>query len=755
MKRNALARSAAAITAALLSLTACSSSDPVDDVASKAESQQQESKDKETTKQTEESKDDKATKEDPGETDPDTSKPEETEPAETEPAGDLLPFEKGTVLRMSCGYNNAKTGMRFDADVAGEGVKLADGITYHAGDFKPTWVAIQDKFGFVIEDYYAGDKDTDNYTKWTVDDETLKTIDMFSGSASQLQEGGAAGKIVNIAEYLDKMPNFKAFLEANPIVRMSLTGSVDGEDAGAIYGSPYFDGLDDIEKMPLMRGDWVVKLLDGEGEFTADSSDYLASPVYQAYMPTEGKVEVDVVEGDSVKTIAKDYDAYGNIVEKMNAEKELSGVDAVNMLREYIDKTYDGYYGTTRSDLFLGQNAAWDADEMVALLRCVVANSATLNADGEKVAGLFSREEANNSRRADLYRLAGILFGVRGLESRQDFLYLDASGALLDARTQDETYDALARMNDLVQEGLISADFVASSEDNNTKSDDYIKNDKGFMSYDYNQTQTIFNENGSLGDDEVYTAVLIPVAKWDDGEEKYMRFTESWRSAKPGGWAISKLGIGDDENKLNACLALIDYAYSREGQILLSYGPEAFRDDDNTFDFYGVEMPHISEQTYSDLWSLAKGNYTNFARQYLGSTLSFNKTQAFEMECTTKVGKEGLQKVVNAIKLGVIKHPELELTENPFYTIVPTVLPLTDEDNAKLKEYTDLGQSFSTSKLEKNVFLNCIIKGNTEMDGTGFDLADAAASIFSEWNGEQYLAIKEEALKNLLDYFAN
>ena len=130
--------------------------------------------------------------------------------------------------------------------------------------------------GFTIDDQYAGDKDTDNYTKWTVDDETLKSIDMFSGSASQLQEGGAQGKIVNIAEYLDDMPNFKAFLEANPIVRMSLTGSVDGSDAGAIYGSPYFDGLNDIEKMPLMRADWVVKLLDGEGDFSADSSDYLA-----------------------------------------------------------------------------------------------------------------------------------------------------------------------------------------------------------------------------------------------------------------------------------------------------------------------------------------------------------------------------------------------------------------------------------------------------------------------------------------------
>lgn len=755
MKRNALARSAAAITAALLSLTACSSSDPVDEIASKAESQQQESKDKETTKQTEESKDDKATKEDPGETDPDTSKPEETDPATpVDPANDPLKFDEGTVLRMACGYNNAKTGMRFDADVAGEGVKLADGVTYHTGDFKPTWVKIQEVLGFTIDDQYAGDKDTDNYTKWTVDDETLKSIDMFSGSASQLQEGGAQGKIVNIAEYLDDMPNFKAFLEANPIVRMSLTGSVDGSDAGAIYGSPYFDGLDDIEKMPLMRADWVVKLLDGEGDFSADSSDYLASPVYTAYMPTSGKVDVDVNDGGSVKTISKDYDAFGNIIDKMNAEKELSGVDAVNMLREYIDKTYDGYYGNDRSNLFIGANAAWDADELVALLRCVVANSATLNADGSKVTGLFSREEANNSRRADLYRLAGILFGVRGMESRQDFLFFDADGNLHDARTEEGTYDALARMYDLVEEGLISADFIASSEDNNTKSDDYIKNDIGFMSYDYNQTQTIFNQNGSLAEGEKYMAVMIPVAKWNDGTgDSYMRFTESWRSAKPGGWAISKLGVGDDVNKLHACLKLIDYAYSYEGQVLLSFGPEAFRQDDNTFDFYGTQMPHISEQNYSDLWSLAKGNYTNFARQYLGSTLSFNKTQAFEMECTTDVGKEGLKNVVSAIELGLIKHPELELKDNMFYTIVPTVLPLTDDENNQLKGYTDLGQSWSTSKLEKNVFLNCIIKGNTEFDESGFSLADAASSIADQWNGTQYLAIKQDALDRLFDYF--
>ncbi len=733
MKRKVLMKSAAGAFAAALMFTGCTGGANVNDIVSEVTT--------EVETETE-------TKTEPEE----TTEPEVVE----EPEVDLLAFEEGTTLVMSCGYNNAKTGMRFDAEVAGDGVTLADGVTYHTGDFKPTWVAIQETLGFVIDDQYAGDADKDNYVKWTADDGTLASIDMFSGTAAQLQEGGAAGTILNIAQYLDLMPNFKAFLDANPMVRMSLTGSIDGDDAGAIYGSPYFDGLDDIEKMPLMRADWVVKLLDGEGEFAADASDNTAAPVYQPYMPTSGKVEVDVVkaDGSGVEKVTKDYDAAGNIIDKMNAAGSISGVEAVNMLRTYIDEAYAGYYGTNRSDLFIGQNAAWDADEMVALLRCVVANSATLNADGAKVQGLFSREEANNSRRADLYRLAGILFGVRGLESRQDFLFFDNEGNLHDARQEDATYAALLRMNDLVKEGLIAADFIASTEDNNTKSENYIESDTGFMSYDYNQTQTIFNENGKLDSDagEKYMSVLIPVARWDDGTgEQFMRFTESWRGAKPGGWAIAA-HVADDENKLHACLKLIDYAYTYEGQVLLSFGPEAFRDDSTVDDFYG--MPAISEQNYADLWSLAKGNYTNFARQYLGSTLSFNKSQAFEMQCTTAVGKEGLNHVIKAVSLGVIKHPALEVEDNMFYTLVPTVLPTTDAQNDLLKGNADLNGSFSTSKLENNVFLNVIIRGTTAATDAdaGVAGADAAALCAGDWNGAQYLQVKTEAWNNLLAY---
>ena len=350
-----------------------------------------------------------------------------------------LTYAEGTVLRMATGYNNTKTGLFFDAGVAGEGVTLADGVTYLAGDLKPTWVEVEKQLGVKFENQYQGNSAAKEFDFWK---DRLAEVDMVSGTAAKLTEYGEAGSIVNIAEYLDMMPNFKAYLEANPIVRLSITGNTD---TGAIYFSPYFDGVNDIERMPLMRVDWVQKLLDGEGAFAADACNKLAAPVYTPYMPTAGTVEIDVVslDGTAVETIAKNYDAAGNIVEKMNAAGELDGVAAVNMLRDYIDAAYNGYYGTERSNLFIGQNAAWDADELVALLRCVVANPQTLNGT-DTVQGLFSREDNNNQRRVDMFRFAGTLFGVRGLESRQDYLWIDEEGLLRDARQELDAYEAMA-----------------------------------------------------------------------------------------------------------------------------------------------------------------------------------------------------------------------------------------------------------------------------------------------------------------------
>ena len=665
-----------------------------------------------------------------------------------------LTYAPGTELRMATGYNNSKTGIVFDAEIAGEGITLADGVTYHTGELKPTWAAVQDILGVKFTSKYQGNGSSSEFDYWK---EQLDQVDVVLGTAATLNEYGVAGSLVNIADYLDQMPNFKAYLDANPIVRMSIVGDTS---TGALYFSPYFDGVNDIERMPLMRTDWVEKLLNGEGEFTASASKNLAAPVYQPYMPTSGKVEIDVVKADGSGTekVTKDYDTAGNIIDKMNAAGAIDGVAAVNMLRTYIDEAYGGYYGANRADLFIGQNAAWDADELVALLRCVVANPQTLNGT-DSIQGLFTREDDNNQRRQDMYRFAATLFGVRGLESRQDYLYVGSDNKLHDARQEADTYKALEYMHAMVQEGLISKAFVDMSAE---KTETYLANDLGFMHYDYNQTQTIYNAT-ALQEGEKYMAVMVPVARWYDGTDPngvYMRFTESWRSVKTDAWAISAPGVAGNQDKLNAALKLIDYAYSKEGQIMMSYGPDAFIKTNAdgsyvTFDFNGEQWPVIADETYEELWSLANGNYTNYARQYLGSTLSFVKSQSFEYQCTHEVGREGAGHISTAIALGTIKHPELKVMDNGWYTIVPTVLPTTKQDNELISSYTELNNKFSQKSKEDTILLQLIVSGYGAdmLDPAMTDAESTANTVATTWNGARYLAIKEAAWQNALNFY--
>ena len=166
----------------------------------------------------------------------------------------------------------------------------------------------------------------------------------------------------------------------------------------------------------------------------------------------------------------------------------------------------------------------------------------------------------------------------------------------------------MAKMNEMAREGLIADSFL--TVDSNMKSETELKYDIGFMQYDYNQTQTLYNDmclngRGATTSDrgEEYMAVMVPVSRWNDGTGvKYMRFTESWRSVKTDAWAISKAGVAGDDAKLYAALALIDYAYTKEGQILLSYGPDEFIKHDTNgnvvnFQFNGEEWPEISDTT--------------------------------------------------------------------------------------------------------------------------------------------------------------
>ena len=122
-------------------------------------------------------------------------------PDETKPAAELT-FAEGTILRMATGYNSNKTGLFMAADVAGDGITLADGKTYQAGDLKPTWVEVENLLGMKFEDKYQGNSAKKEFEFWK---DRLNEVDMISGQASQLAEFGVKGSVVNIAEYLDIM----------------------------------------------------------------------------------------------------------------------------------------------------------------------------------------------------------------------------------------------------------------------------------------------------------------------------------------------------------------------------------------------------------------------------------------------------------------------------------------------------------------------------------------------------------------------
>jgi len=668
-----------------------------------------------------------------------------------------LDYEKGTELRVAAGYNSDKTGISYtNADVTKSGITLADGKTYQTGDFKPTWQHLSEKLGITFVDKYSGQSAAKEFPVW---ENQLDQVDIVAGTTALLNAAGAKGTLVNLAEYLDVMPNFKAYLAQNQIARLSITGDTSN---GAIYFSPYFDGNDDIERMPLVRADFVRKLLDTDGYTGANRP--LADYVYQPYVTEDYTIESLTADGTGTQTITKKVGGANNIVAQMNAQP-LTGDQAVKMFQDYIDATYAGVYDK-RSDLFLGYDAAWDVDEMVALLRCAVAS---LNDnDGNPIAGLYSRETSNLQREVDLIRFAGHLFGVRGLESRQESLYFDKAGQLHDARQEADAYLAVERLNQLVREGLVAVTGEVNSGN-------YLEKDAGLMSYDYNQTQTIMNNtklDNAAG--EEYTVIMVPVAKWDDGDgAKFMRFTESWRSAKTEGWALTVAGCAADKNKLNAALTLIDYAFSVQGQITMSYGPDEFikvKDASvevktwadvpkkyETFNFNGTEMPVVADATFAECQKLTGGNYTNYARQYLGSTLNgFPKSQAFEYQMTHEIGKKGAAILSAGIAKGVIKHPLLTVnTANMWYTQVPTVFPTTAEQTNTLNGYTDLSTRFSTSKGGESEFYNIIVNGYGSIAGAEPTAQGYADFVKNNWSGQAYLLIKQAQWKVLNDYYNN
>ena len=397
-----------------------------------------------------------------------------------------------------------------------------------SGELLPIWEALGEALGIGIV---------------TVDSEA-EGFDVIVGSPSELMK--MRDGLLELSAYSRQTADFDKYLSDNAFVYLSSVADA----TGSLYIAAAERAVANIPTV-LMRADWIRELLDGEGEFRAEKSELITEAYYTPKCETDRPETVEIYRDGRVERIEKKYTIGGNIVYAMNAAiacEALDGVAAVNMLRRYIDEVHRGYYGTRRSDLFLGDSAAWNADELVALLRCMRANAYTLTGTDELSCIFF--EEGDDH----LLALAGSLFGARGL-SDGGYLYVDQSGSISDARDDTTTYRALDAMNEMIKEGLVS-----------------LGCDNGAVTYT------------DLADvDEQYDVTLPPLAYWDDGEEEGpSRFVEIGSVLCDRALAISS-DVKENADKLAASLALLNCVYT-----------EAFYD--NVFGAASTETSLTEEQ---------------------------------------------------------------------------------------------------------------------------------------------------------------
>ena len=645
------------------------------------------------------------------------STPEPSEPAKE--SVDLLKddLSKNVSLKLSVNYNK-DTGMKYSEDTD---YVTPKGTIIKKGDFKPVWKTVQNDLNIAIDDVTpSGKKSVEVFkTDW----QTNQWADLVCGNVSDMVDYSVAGQketILDVSEYMKYLPNFSAFLEANPTVVKSITTAKHGNaNETGIYYLPYFDGYDDLEKMTLLRADLVRKILDDEYDANKDAA--AGKWVGGVYEPEceAGAYEVEVPKGlEEAGTKKIQKAAVTNIIAQQNAlaAADRTGAKMVKQLRDYIDARYGTQYAK-RSDLFLGVDAAYDADEMIALMRVVRNSPELLTGSAEMEMVPFVPREYNNQRIADMYRWAGQLWGVRGVESRTGYLYIDAQGKIQDARGDAKLADMVENLNKLYQEGLILKDYHVATGYGSTggKFAESIVvggNEKyvGFMEYDYSQTQGVWNDKAGSKAIEGYDfrPILGAVANWDDGDAStgYFHFTESWRSVKTQGWCINAaLAQEGNEAKLARALSLVDYFYSEKGHALNSYGPESEGYTQGVINYQGREVPKFTDKALEQLndSKIGKGSYTDYLRKYVGATLpiGYIKEQGMEYQCTSANSRNGLTIINRAIEVGTYKHVLVTEGENPFFTIVPSAFALSKgqaEEKALLESKAKLGSINSVSE---------------------------------------------------------
>jgi len=213
-----------------------------------------------------------------------------------------IDYESEVTLNVALNYvsGGQLMSISYQKDAAYEAL---NGTTYTKGDLLPAWERIGEKLNVNFVDKATSSDANTNAQFTRLQTENFVGVDLVNATGALLGPEGVKGNFVDIGDYLEYMPNLKAFLDANPAVQVSMTAA-----DGGIYFTPYFDGFGEIEQMFLARIDWIEDILD----VTNPTFDTTAAVVPDNYTRRERRTLRPRTYDSPLKKSAYHIPLYGN-----------------------------------------------------------------------------------------------------------------------------------------------------------------------------------------------------------------------------------------------------------------------------------------------------------------------------------------------------------------------------------------------------------------------------------------------------------
>ncbi len=612
---------------------------------------------------------------------------------------------------------------------------LSDGSVVSAGMLKPMWTYVGNKLNVKFEDVTIQDIKAMDMIQ-TESTSNFSGADIFGGNSitERLMFYGTEGKFVNLTEKMAEgyLPNFTAYLNENPDVKASIT-AYDGN----IYHIPYIAELNQFARTFVVRGSWITELLDAEGAVY----DKMGFDVhYEGFYVGNNKRTADnggTVTPKQGVDIVKKTDA--SIIEIQNALAVKNGETLTNALIQYIK---DNYEYEKPSELYLGEKAAYDIDELVALMRCIKANPTYLTEGRAKaVWPIFVRQ---SNYREDLLRFSTYFDGIKvhGADSYESRWYIDEKGTIQYTYSQKGLYDVLTYLSQMEAEGLIYSDCYDLSDKTNYRSTLWgtDKGDApafGFLTYDWISSST----SDSLNEDTV--VILPPVAKVNGVWQYYI---DNGRAIKPDGWAISV--AGSTEERIKRACAIFDYFFSEEGRLLQNYGLPMDLEEGKTYlGPDGIEYPLFTQWVRDNTIALVKGDTSTFLRDWIGAQMpiGYQKEIGFEYQSTSERGFRGWELLQNSTThFATYAGDTAPAGDNPnYYKMVPPVFSLTSRQRESLADSTSI-ELPDTVEFMFNV-IRYKTKGNAPQGTVVAGTYDEYLAEFEKRNLDLYVEIYQTA----------